>query len=360
MLKDAIPLDTLKRALIIKLRHHGDVLLTSPVFSVLKTHAPQIEIEALVYADTAQMLSLHPAITRLHLIDRQWKKLGALRHLAAEWQLLQDLRERHYDLIVHLTDHPRGAWISRLCGARWSIARRIGGRGNWWNKAFTHFFSTPKNALRHTAELNLDALRRLGITPTEDQRKLSLLAGPEAEARVADLLSGLGCARTPFIHIHPASRWLFKCWPASSMAGLINRLHQEGHQIILTAAPDKAEQQMIDAIQSQLERPALSLAGQLSLKDLAALTACARLFIGVDSAPMHIAAAMGTPTVALFGPSGDKEWGPWQVKQRVIISNKHPCRPCGMDGCGGSKVSDCLVSIPVDRVHQAAQELLAE
>ena len=97
----------------------------------------------------------------------------------------------------------------------------------------------------------------------------------------------------------------------------------------------------------------------MSLKELAALTQASKLFIGVDSAPMHIAAAVGTPTVALFGPSGDKQWGPWGVPFRVISSTQHPCRPCGIDGCGGGKVSDCLTSLSVDQVLAAAHELLA-
>ena len=101
MLKDAIPLDQIRRALVIKLRHHGDVLLSSPVLSVLKSHAPHAEIDALVYAETAEMLSLHPALAQLHVIDRNWKKLGALQYLSAEWRLLKALRDRHYDLIVH-------------------------------------------------------------------------------------------------------------------------------------------------------------------------------------------------------------------------------------------------------------------
>jgi heptosyltransferase-3 len=75
---------------------------------------------------------------------------------------------------------------------------------------------------------------------------------------------------------------------------------------------------------------------------------------------MHIAAAMGTPVVALFGPSGEKEWGPWKVAHRVVASDHHPCRPCGNDGCGGSKVSECLTQLPVDRVHSAVNELLAQ
>jgi heptosyltransferase-3 len=101
----------------------------------------------------------------------------------------------------------------------------------------------------------------------------------------------------------------------------------------------------------------LNLAGQLSIKELGALAARARLFVGVDSMPMHLACAMGTPAVALFGPSGEAEWGPWNVAHRVVHS-AHSCRPCGLDGCGGGKVSECLSFLPVDAVYAAARELL--
>ena len=144
----------------------------------------------------------------------------------------------------------------------------------------------------------------------------------------------------------------------SAVAKVLHRLQAAGYAVVLTAAPSQDEKTMVDAIQARLATPAFSLSGQLSLKELAALTQAAKLFIGVDSAPMHIAAAVGTPTVALFGPSGDKQWGPWGVPCRVVSSCTHPCRPCGHDGCGGSKVSDCLVSISVDEVLAAAQELL--
>jgi heptosyltransferase-3 len=75
---------------------------------------------------------------------------------------------------------------------------------------------------------------------------------------------------------------------------------------------------------------------------------------------MHIAAAMGTPAVALFGPSGEVAWGPWQVPQRIVVSDRHPCRPCGLDGCGGGKVSECLTTLSVDRVHAALTALLGQ
>lgn len=359
-LTDPVPLDQVRRALVIKLRHHGDVLLSSPVFSVLKRYAPQAEIDALVYDDTAPMLTLHPDISEVHRIDREWKELGAFAQLRAEWHLLSVLRATKYDLVIHLTEHWRGAWLARLLGAKWTVGPALAGRGKRWKNSFTHRYSHPRNALRHVVEANLDALRRIGIQPKAGERRLLMVPGREAEAQVTGHLRNLGLDRDEFIHIHPASRWFFKCWPPERMAELIGRLQADGHAVLLTAAPGRAEFDMIEAIQRRLKKRVPSLVGQLSLKGMAALTAKAKLFIGVDSAPMHIAAAVGTPTVALFGPSGDQQWGPWGVPHRIVASAKHACRPCGIDGCGGAKISDCLTTLPVDQVYAAVQELLAE
>ena len=358
-LRDAVPLAEIRRVLVIKLRHHGDVLVSSPVFSVLKAHAPQVEIDALVYADTAEMLTLHPAIATVHTIDRKWKQLGVIGQVQAELALYNSLKARGYDLIIHLTEHWRGAWLCRLLKPRWAVGPAVNGRSKRWKQSFTHLQSAPRNALRHMAEANLDALRRIGVQPRPEERHMTLVPGAAAEAAVATHLQGFGLQGGDFIHIHPASRWFFKCWPVEQMAALVERLQGEGHAVVLTAAPSQDEKAMLEAIQSRLTKPAFSLSGQLSLKELAALTKASKLFIGVDSAPMHIAAAVGTPTVALFGPSGDKQWGPWGVPFRVISSTQHPCRPCGIDGCGGGKVSDCLTSLSVDQVLNAAHELLA-
>ncbi|HTP62729.1 MAG TPA: glycosyltransferase family 9 protein, partial [Burkholderiales bacterium] len=156
--------------------------------------------------------------------------------------------------------------------------------------------------------------------------------------------------------IHPASRWRFKCWTAAGNAELIDRL-SSGHRVVLTAAPQADEMALVGEIASKTKSKPVNLAGKLSIKELGALTARARLFIGVDSMPMHLAAAMGTPAVALFGPSGEYEWRPWRVAHRVVAS-KHPCRPCGNDGCGGGKISECLTTLGVEQVYAAAQELL--
>ena len=357
MVPDPIGVDSLRRVLVVKLRHHGDVLLTSPVFTVLAARAPHAEIDALVYADTRDMLAGHPAVARLHLIDREWKRQGLLLQARREAALLAALRERRYQLIVHLTDHWRGAWLAQLLRPRWSVAPA---RPGWaWKASFSHRFPLPKGTPRHTVEANLDALRRVGLYPTGDEKRLVMVPGPEAEAKVDALLAQHGLAARGFLHVHPTSRWLFKAWTDEANAELLARLAADGHRLVVTGAPNAREQAIVKRILERAQAPVADLSGALTLREMGALAARARLFFGVDSAPMHIAAAMGTPVVALFGPSGEREWGPWMVPHRVVASD-HSCRPCGNDGCGGGKLSECLTGLPVDRVHAAVNELLAQ
>jgi len=355
MVPDAVNLSSVRRVLVVKLRHHGDVLLSSPVFQVLRNRAPHVEIDALVYHDTREMLMGHPAIAQIHGIDRHWKRDGFASQLRFESALFRTLQERRYQLLVHLTDHWRGAWLAQALRPRWSVAPARDSR--IWKWAFSHRYALPRGTPRHTVELDLDALRRIGIQPADVEKRLVLNPGEAAQARVDKLLDGAGLGPRSFIHVHPTSRWLFKTWTEESNAELMRRLARDGHNLVVTAAPDPREKAIVARIIEEARVPVTDLSGQLTLRELAALAGRARLFFGVDSAPMHIAAAMGTPVVALFGPSGEKQWGPWRVPHR-IVSSDHPCRPCGNDGCGGGKVSECLTELPVERVHAALNELL--
>lgn len=362
-LPDPVPLHLVKRVLVTKLRHHGDVLLASPVFTALKRAAPALEIDALVYLETAPMLTGHPAIEQVHTIDRAWKKRGVLTQLAQEWQLLRRLRERDYDLLVHLTEHPRGLTLARLLRPRYAVTRERETRSRLWRRHFTHFYRLPARTERHVVEQNLDALRRIGVYPDEADRRLVLIPGAAANARVDALLAERGLAPREFIQVHPGSRWLFKCWPAARTAALLDLVAADGGRVVVTGAPDDRERALVTAVLAAV-RPATrafvtDFTGELTLAELAALTARARAFVGVDSAPMHIAAAVGTPAVALFGPSSEVAWGPWRVAQRVLVSSEYSCRPCGLDGCGGGKVSECLRTLQEERVHAALNALLA-
>jgi heptosyltransferase-3 len=356
LVPDAINLASVQRALVVKLRHHGDVLLSSPVFQVLKNRAAHMEVDALVYSDTHEMLEGHPAVSRMHLIDRGWKRSGLVNQARREGALLSTLAARRYQLIVHLTDHWRGAWLAQALRPRWSVAPARESR--LWRWSFSHRYPLPRGTPRHTVELNLDALRRLGVYPDEEEKRLVMVPGVEATQRVDQMLALHGLAAGGFIHVHPTSRWLFKAWPENANAELMRRLARDGHRIVVTSAPDTREKTIVQRILANAGEGMTDFSGQLTLRELGALAGRAGLFFGVDSAPMHIAAAMGTPVVALFGPSDERVWGPWKVAHRVVTTS-HPCRPCNNDGCGGGKVSECLTRLPVERVHSAINELLA-
>jgi heptosyltransferase-3 len=159
------------------------------------------------------------------------------------------------------------------------------------------------------------------------------------------------------------------------MAGALDLLEDRGIRPLVTGAPDPDEHRIVREIVALRGRSVPTLVGVLTLKELGALTAGARLFVGVDSAPMHISAAVGTPTLAVFGPSGAFNWAPWEgtdwgytpdrmsgfrvVGMHAVVQKDWECVPCGKDGCEGSKRSYCLEGTPLEEVRVALDRLLA-
>lgn len=356
---DAVPLEQVHRALVINLRHIGDVLLSTPIPQVIKNHAPHCEVDVLVYGESAAMVEEHPAVSRIHAIDRRWKSLGPIARILAELKLYRAMKERGYDLVVALTPHRRSQWLTKALKPRWAVAPSYPAAGKGWKRTFSHVVPRPIATWRHTVEIYLDALRRIGCMPLIQERGLVLVPGGNAEKSVASMLDGLALRGKEFVVIHPGSRWTFKCWPAASMASLVDQLGEAGWKVVLTAGPDPAEMEMAAQIQVLCKTPVADLAGRLSLKELAALVAKARLFVGVDSAPMHIAAAMNTPALVIFGPSGSREWGPWSANAVVATNSDYQCVPCGRAGCADSKVSECLETLAVAKVADLAMKMLA-
>jgi heptosyltransferase-3 len=345
-----------KKILVVKLRHHGDVLLTSPVFSNLQAAIPQAEIHAMVYKDTVPMLEGHPAIQKFLSYDRGWKKLGFFGKFLKEISLLKSVRQEKYDLVINLTEGDRGAIAAFVSGAKICVGLDPEGKGfKGKRKIYSHIVKNCKTP-RHTVEKNLDALRRIGIFPTPEERDVFFAIPEESRKKVRQLLNGI----SDYFLLHPVSRWKFKCWPPSLVAKLIQELHQRGEKIVITASSDASELQMVEEILKLTpDVPVLNLGGKTSLKDLGALIEMSRCLVCVDSVPLHMSSALKTPTVVLFGPTSEINWGPWQnQKARVVVQNL-PCRPCFMDGCGGSKMSDCLFTLPVGRVLSAIDSLFS-
>ena len=155
-----------KRVLIIKLRHHGDVLLTSPVFTVLKKNWPDVEVDALVYDDTQAMLTSHPYIDQVHTIGRNWRKQGWFAQLRLYRALLKTLKARHYDVLINLTEHWHGARLARRLKPRVSVGfkpeKRSGLARRRWVKSFTTLYPAIQDNSRHMVEVNLDRKIEVG------------------------------------------------------------------------------------------------------------------------------------------------------------------------------------------------------
>lgn len=347
---------TPQRILVIKLRHHGDMLLTTPAINALHQRYPQAKIDVLLYKETRPMLEAHPAINRLFIIDRQWKKEGAWQHIRHEWHLLKQIRRQKYDLVINLADQWRSALLTLFSAANVRIGFDYDKRQSFfWRMAHPTRVATTHFDKLHTAEQNLLALSPLGMATTGAQA--SMHYHDEDWQHVQSALQSKGVSK-PWVVIQPTSRWVFKCWTDEKFAALLEALASPNYQLVLTSAPDKYELQMIANIMAlSKNKQAISLAGELSLPQLAALIDHSRLFIGVDSAPMHMAAALDTPCIALFGPTKLTQWRPWGKNNRVIWAGDFGELP-DPDSINTHTETRYLSSIPLEEVANAARSYL--
>src|SRR5476651_119454 len=349
---DACP----QRILIIKLRHHGDMLLTTPVISTLKEHYPEAEIDMLMYLETKDMLASNPLLTTLFTIDRTWKKQGKLAHIRHETQLVKRLISRKYDLVINLADQWRSALVAKLTGAPIRIGFNFPKRkGALWQHCHTHLVDVADHNQLHTVEQNLSILTPLNLSPHVTQVTMSYSA--EDKAVVGKLLQSHHI-EGPFVVVQPTSRWFFKCWTDEKMSQTITALRAEGVSVILTSGPADNELKMVERILAQCPADGVvSLAGKLTLRQLAALIDQASLFLGVDSVPMHMAAALKTPLVAFFGPSKRVFWSPWQAIGEVIWAGDF-CQLPDPDDIDTHTSERYLDAIPVQPVIDAARKRL--
>jgi heptosyltransferase-3 len=337
-----------QRILFLKLKHIGDVLLITPAIRALRQAWPGSAIAALVPRGTEDVLAGNPDLTAVLVQDRE-AGIGGI------WRLIRTLRLYGPDLVLELGQGAREAVLGFLSGARWRVGFSPKDSGGWRRMLLTH--SIPWNGQQHVVESNLDLVRALGIEARTSRPLLTVQ--PEARARMTAVLRTAGMSPgTPLVVVHPVSRWLFKAWPEVSCAeALAHLVKARGVAVAVTSGPGEREVAAARRILARAAVPVIDLVGRTTLAELAAVLERAQLFIGVDSAPMHMAAALSVPVVALFGPSGEHNWRPWG-EGHVVVSSPLLCRPCGADGCLGTKQSDCLEAITAQAVLDAAEPVL--
>ena len=345
-----------RRILVIRLQHHGDVLLTTPLFSALKHRFPGAEVDAMVYAETVPMIAANPDLTRIWPLPRRHQEGRGWRRLRNLLALLRDVRRRGYDWVLHLNDQWQGAMVAGASGASLRFSHEMDKRDRWlWRTIFP--LRAPLDHSVHRVEANLAVLGALGLTMNPDDAVCTMAYPPSDAAFVRQRLTAAGVGER-YVLVHPTSRWFFKCWEDDRFAAVIDAMAQSGRQVVLTAAPDQRELDLIDALLARIDHPGVvSLAGALTLPQLAAAIAGADLFLGVDSVPMHMAAALGVPVVALFGATHVHNWRPWS-RQAIVIDASAYGPVIAPNDVDTSTTERYLKNIPVEPVLDAVRRQL--
>lgn len=331
----------LKNILIIKLRYIGDVLLSTPVISLLARHMPHVDISFLVNAGTDDVLTHDTRLKEVIPLSRGglWSQL----------RLLRRLRAGRYDCVIDLTDGDRSAVISAVTGA--PVRLGFNHKRQWRRRCYTDCVEGLYGTM-HMVDYHAKILEGMGIRDVPDHPRL-FVSEDERHAALR-LLDIVGLGGQPWIMIHPAARYWFKAWPAERFAALVDAFHKKGFRAVLVGSRD--DRPLETEILRHAHSPVVSLIGQTSLLELAALMKHCRLFIGNDAGPMHMAAAVGCAVVALFGPSDPAVWGPRGNRVATIYKGLD-CRECFYPGCSRGEQS-CMKLITVEEVLKEAEAYL--
>jgi len=295
------------KILIIKFRNIGDVLLSTPLVSNIKYHYPNSEIDFALNEGCEDMIINNPNIEKIIIYDRpRIKKLGVFSRLKEEVRLVSKIRKQRYDVIINLTEGDRGAILTLFSSSKVKLGFPI--RKGILSKIKIFDNIGDDKLWQHTVERDLQFTKLLG--KNVNNKKVSIYWSKNIEQEIDTILKKEGIS--DFIHIHPVSRWMFKCWEDKRMAKIIDYLQVERNiKVVITGAPIDKEINRVKQILALCKSNPVDLSGKLTLRHTACISLKAKLFFGVDSAPMHMAAATDTPVLAIFGASFPAKWGPW-------------------------------------------------
>jgi ADP-heptose:LPS heptosyltransferase len=361
------------RILVLRLERIGDLVMSLPALHALRAHAPDADIDLVVGSWNAPLASLLAGVTRVQAMDAPWLSRGrgggtafTLARRAWLW------RARRYDVAINLEGDIRSNMLLGLSGARWKAGFGMAGGGPLLDQVVAF---DPRGHIATNGVRLVDAV--FGVPPPsvavavgarEAAGRLpraAIVLPPSALAE-ADALLGMAGATTPnraLVGIHVGAGRPIKEWPVARLAAVAARLAAEREiTIVLTGSDD--DRAAADQLRAALRAPVrvVDLVGRLDVVGLGAVLTRLALLITPDTGPMHLAGVLGTPLVAIFGPSSPERWGPLSDMCRVVRVDL-PCSPCNRirtppARCQGH-TPDCLASISVDDVHGAAVEVLA-
>jgi ADP-heptose:LPS heptosyltransferase len=306
----------------------GDCLLLTGPVQAMKQEFPGFRISVLVEPRFAPCFDGNPDI-------------GEVLIASGKWSTGARLLTRHFDAIVNLHGGPTSFVYSCLA---WG--RRIGAENYRGAKLYNGRVPAPPTMV-HTVESTMDMFRWLGLR-SQHSPALRYEAHPTEAAKIAEKLKG-----RPYVVIQPGAAMSTKRWDSKRFGEVARGLSDRGFTVVVTAGP--GEEVYAGHAAHEVEGTLILLG--LTIPELAELIRGASLYIGNDSGPMHLAAAVGTPTVAVWGSSDSRRWRPWSVEHR-LVQNPFECNPCPGYRCLVAPSPLCIESVTVEQVNAAVAELL--
>jgi len=336
--------------LIVKLSAIGDVIHTLPSLAALRRCYPQAHISWVVEDAAADLLVDHPMLDRV-LVSRRKSWVRDLRESRDRTAVLREiggflrtLRDRPYDLVIDFHGLFKSAVLVLLSRGR----RRLGYDSMQEGSGLAYNEKIPEDMAKHAVERYLDFARHLGCETSKPQFPIAL---QEAHfKRVSELLAAKTVDTTGgFVAVSPIAYWETKLWDEARFAAVCDRIVNElGLPVVFTGESPEGP---IARIRSLMETPSASVAGETSLRELAALYKQAAVLLTTDSGPMHLAAAVGTPVVALFGPTSPERTGPYG-EGHIVIRTAMDCSPCFRKACD---TLECMKAIGIEEVFEAVK-----
>lgn len=341
------------RVLFIRLRNLGEAVLDTANLRALKRFRPDLRITTLVEAIYTDLYAADPDIEAIPL----WGKArDQRRSLRARLGVIHDLRRRRFTAAINLHGGPTSAQLTALGGAPYRIGAAHFRNGYAYNLRIPPVEElTGRNDL-HTVEYQFEQFRWLGLPDTEAGPTQLHVAPQFRDSAHAKLREAGVDPAAPYAVIAPTNEFYTKRWMPERYASVAEELIARGFQTVLSGAPTDEQRAQLVAVQAATQRRLASLSN-LDIGELVALIAGARLFVGNDSGPAHIAAAVQTPLVVLFGPASSARWRPWRETAAELVQNPFACNPCAMYTCEAFDEPECIRSISIEQVMHAINKL---
>ena len=342
-----------QKIVVIQLGDIGDVVLTLPCLESIKAHFTGCSLAVIVRDKAKDLLSDCQWVDEVYTVSKERRPFieGIKYHLG----FIATLRKSHFTIVMDMRTGTRGAFLTLLSGA----PHRIGYYADkpfWRNRIYNHLSKIDYVPSFHVIDFHLSLLAAYNIPAQSREPVLDI--SNEKLFEIPELLSETHIdTNLPFAVIQPFSLWPYKELKEERYVQLINWLSQKCGQVIITGGP--GEEERAEQICRKTTGQVFNLAGKTSLSRYAALLKLAKFFVGVDSAGLHIAAAVGSPTAGIFGPSSAVSWAPLGDSHIVISKKGLDCMPCRQTGCDGSHISRCLDDLSLGEITDTLEPWVA-